>query len=61
MDESQSLNHSKWECKCHVVFIPKCRRKMLDAQLRHHLGEVVRSFSQSVSSRGCAARLIFED
>ncbi|HSQ07183.1 MAG TPA: IS200/IS605 family transposase, partial [Chromatiaceae bacterium] len=27
MDESESLSHSKWECKYHVVFIPKCRRR----------------------------------
>ena len=38
MDEQQSLNHSKWECKYHVVFIPKCRRKTLYAQLRRHWG-----------------------
>ena len=25
MDEYESLSHSKWECKYHVVFIPKCR------------------------------------
>lgn len=25
MDEFESLNHTKWECKYHVVFIPKCR------------------------------------
>ena len=29
MDEYDSLSHSKWECKYHVVFIPKCRRKTL--------------------------------
>ncbi len=29
MDDYESLSHSKWECKCHVVFIPKCRRKTL--------------------------------
>ena len=29
MDEYESLNHTKWECKYHVVFIPKCRRKTL--------------------------------
>ena len=29
MDEYQSLSHTKWECKYHVVFIPKFRRKML--------------------------------
>ena len=42
MDETKSLSHSKWECKYHVVFIPKCRRKVLYAQLRQHLGEVFR-------------------
>ena len=28
MDESESLSHSRWECKYHLVFIPKCRRRM---------------------------------
>ena len=32
MDEYESLSHSKWECKYHVVFIPKCRRKTMMAQ-----------------------------
>ena len=42
MDEYESLSHSKWECKYHVVFIPKCRRKVLYGNLRQHLGEVFR-------------------
>jgi putative transposase len=46
MDEPRSLNHSKWECKYHVVFIPKCRRKTLYAQLRRHLGEVFRRLAE---------------
>jgi putative transposase len=46
MDEQQSLNHSKWECKYHVVFNPKCRRKTLYAQLRRHLGEVFRKLAE---------------
>jgi len=29
MDEYESLSHTKWECKYHVVFILKCRRKTL--------------------------------
>ena len=33
MDEYESLSHSKWECKYHVVFIPKCRRKVLYGSL----------------------------
>ena len=40
MDEYESLSHSKWECKYHVIFIPKCRRKTLYKELRQHLGEV---------------------
>ena len=29
MDEYASLSHTKWDCKYHIVFIPKCRRKVL--------------------------------
>ena len=46
MDEFESLSHSRWECKNHVVFIPKCRRKTLYARLRQHLGEVFRQLAQ---------------
>lgn len=42
MDEFETLSHSRWECKYHVVFFPKCRRKALYARLRAHLGEVFR-------------------
>ncbi len=42
MDKFKSLNHTRWECKYHIVFIPKCRRKTLYGQLRVHLGEVFR-------------------
>ena len=51
MDEPRSLNHSKWECKYHVVFIPKCRRKTLYAQLRRHLGEVFRRLAEQKESK----------
>ena len=51
MDEYQSLSHSKWECKYHVVFIPKCRRKTLYAQLRQHLGEIFRNLAERKESR----------
>jgi putative transposase len=42
MDQLESLSHSVWECKYHVAFIPKCRRRALYAGLRQHLGEVFR-------------------
>lgn len=51
MDESQSLSHAKWECKYHVVFIPKCRRQTLYLELRKHLGEVFRRLAQQKESR----------
>ena len=51
MDESESLSHSKWECKYHVVFIPKCRRRTLYEHLRRHLGEVFRKLAEQRESR----------
>ena len=51
MDESESLSHAKWECKYHVVFIPKCRRRTLYEQLRRHLGEVLRGLAEHKESR----------
>ena len=46
MDELESLSHTKWDCKYHVVFIPKCRRKTLYQELRRHLGEVFRRLAE---------------
>jgi putative transposase len=46
MDEYESLSHSKWECKYHIVYIPKCRRKVLYGNLRKHLGEVFRKLAE---------------
>ena len=51
MDEYESLSHSKWECKYHVVLIPKCRRKVLYGTLRKHLGEVFRKLAEQKECR----------
>ena len=51
MDTFESLNHSVWECKYHVVFIPKCRRRTLYVELRQHLGEVFRQLARQKESR----------
>ena len=51
MDEFESLSHTKWTCKYHVVFIPKGRRKALYGTLRPHLGEVFRTLAQQKESR----------
>ncbi len=41
MGTAESLSHTRWECKYHLVWIPKCRRKVLYMRLREHLGEVL--------------------
>jgi putative transposase len=51
MDEYESLSHSVWDCKYHVIFIPKCRRKVMYGQLRRHLGEVFRRLAEQKESR----------
>ena len=45
MEDEQSLRHTRWECKYHVVWIPKYRRKTLYGQLRKYLGEVMRKLA----------------
>ena len=51
MSDSETLSHTKWECKYHVVFIPKYRRKTLYKELRRHLGEVFRSLAEQKACR----------
>ena len=38
MDDRESLSHTKWECKYHLVWIPKYRKKELYTELRRYLG-----------------------
>lgn len=51
MDEYESLNHTQWDCQYHIVFIPKCRRKVLYVSLRKYLGEVFRRLAEQRESR----------
>ena len=41
MKEYQSLAHTKWDCKYHIVFIPKKRKKVIFGVIRKHLGSVL--------------------
>ena len=50
MDEFQSLSHTAWDCKYHVIFIPKCRRRTLYRQLRQYLGEVFKKLAAQKES-----------
>lgn len=51
MSDYDSLNHTKWECKYHVVFIPKCRRKVLYGEVRRHLGELFHELAKQRESQ----------
>ena len=51
MDEYQALSHTTWDCKYHIVFIPKCRRKTLYLELRRHLGEVFHKLAAQKESK----------
>ena len=46
MHEWQSLSHVKWECKYHVVFIPKYRQKVLYGRLRKGVGRILRELCE---------------
>jgi len=60
MDEYASLNHTVWECKYHIVFIPKCRRKTLYGELRNYLGEVLHRLAQQKESRILEGHLMLD-
>ena len=45
MNDIQSLKHTVWDCKYHMVWIPKYRKKVLYGDLRKYLGEVVRDLA----------------
>ena len=51
MNDYRSLSHTKWECKYHVVFIPKYRKKAIYGELRKQLGEVFRRLAQHRESQ----------
>lgn len=51
MDDYESLSRTKWECKNHIVFIPKYRRKVLYGQLKKQLGEIFHKLAMQKESR----------
>ena len=51
MRQVGSLSHSRWECKYHVVFIPKYRKKTIFGQIRAELGEAFRRLAEQKESR----------
>ncbi len=50
MRQAKSLGRRRWECKYHVVFIPKYRKKAIFGQLRRDLGSVFRRLAEQKES-----------
>ena len=44
--EYKSLSHTRWDCKYHVVFIPKYRRKKMYGAIRTHLGKILHELAK---------------
>ena len=42
MDDDLSLSHTRWNCKYHIVFIPKYRRKEIYGKIRNDIGQIIR-------------------
>ena len=47
----QSLSHSRWDCKYHVVFVPKRRRKAIFGQIRRQLGAIFHELARQKECR----------
>jgi putative transposase len=50
MESYKSLTHSRYDCRYHVVFVPKCRKKALFGKIREYLKEV---FHELARQKGC--------
>ena len=50
MKQFRKLSHSTWDCKYHVVFIPKCRKKILYGQLPREISEILKMLAKHKES-----------
>jgi putative transposase len=54
----QNLSHSKWDCKYHVVFVPKYRRKVMFGEIRQGLGSIFHELARQKECRIIEGHLI---
>ena len=59
MKQYQSLSHTRWDCKYHVVFIPKRRKKRVIGALRRHMGEPAESVAVEFFAEVAAMEFLF--
>ena len=45
MNQYKRLSHTTWDCKSHLVWIPKYRKKMIYGSIRNYLGEILRELA----------------
>jgi putative transposase len=60
MTQMSSLAHTKWECKYHIVWIPKYRKKASFGQIRRELGAVLRALARQKESEILEGRLVID-
>ena len=46
MNDTNSLSHTKWNCKYHIVFAPKYRRKVFYGEKRREIGKILRQLCE---------------
>ena len=46
MTDTNSLSHSKWNCKYHIVFAPKYRRQVIYAKIKADIGQILRKLCE---------------
>jgi len=51
LKDYRSLCHTRWDCKYHVVFIPKRRKKKIFGALRKHLGDMFHELAKQKESK----------
>jgi putative transposase len=51
MNSPESLKHTKWECKYHIIWIPKYRKKSLYKELRQYLGSLLKELASQKECR----------
>jgi putative transposase len=60
MEDYQSLCHTKWVCKYHIVWIPKCRKKTIYGAIRKELGEAIRELAHQRESKILEGHLMID-
>jgi putative transposase len=60
MENIQSLRHTVWDCKYHVIWIPKYRRRVLYGQLRKELAPVIKELARQKESEVLEGELVVD-